>query len=122
MAVYAFYSLRDGGEDFIGDGVEGFRHVLHGVFLSEDDDSVSYGGVYAAKVYHAHVHADVSYDGCHASVNPYFETSWREVAVETVGIAYGYDAYGCGFCGFEVTHIAYAFALAYGAYLREAGL
>lgn len=76
VAVYAFYPLRDGGEDFVGNGVEGFRHVLHGVFLSEDDDSVSYGGVYAAKVYHAHVHADVSNDGCHASVNPHFETSW----------------------------------------------
>ena len=67
-----FDAVRDGGEDFVGDGAEDLGKFLNARVVTEDGDSVTNLHVKSGHIQHTHIHTDIA-DG-RSPVPSYAET------------------------------------------------
>lgn len=57
----SFYAAWDGGEDFVGDGVEDASQFGNRRVFTEDGDCVADLYIHSGHIEHRHVHADIAY-------------------------------------------------------------
>ena len=92
LEVDTLHSVADTGQYLVGYGIDNVAEHCHGQVLAENLDLVAFLADYVGAVDHCHVHADVSHVLRFLSVYQTVAMTVAKVAVQTVGIAYGYGA------------------------------
>ena len=122
LIVDALHTVGDAGEYLVGDGVDGVAEHGDGQMLAENLDAVALGTVDVGDVNHADIHTDIAHILGALAVDEAVAVAIAEMAVQTVGIAYGDGGYHAVAGEHSLAAVAHRIASRHVAQLQDGGL